>query len=94
MESDETTSPGITEAGDELGQQIANVWGGVLTQLTAQGATRDELLRVSAGVCVNVLSLTSDAMWPDKDAPVPTAEIGASVILSRTVAQLREFVES
>lgn len=94
MESDETTSPGIGEAGDELGQQIANVWGGVLTQLTAQGATRAELLRVSAGVCVNVLGLTADAMWPDKEAPVPVDEIGASVIFSRTVAQLTEFAES
>lgn len=55
-------------------EQIAPMWEAFLGQMTAQGATRTEIMGVALGCAVAVLDSTATALWRDNQVPDLEAE--------------------
>lgn len=69
-------------------EQIAPMWEAFLGQMTAQGATRVEIVQVALGTALAVLGSTSTALWPGGTVPEEEAVLHTHYMLaSRELAQ-------
>ncbi len=81
------------ETEDPAAAQIRMVWKGLLSQFTAQGATRREILQTAASTAATVLEVTAENMWPVgedglAEQEVPDNEVVAYSLFSLTIKEL------
>lgn len=57
---------------DQMGEQ----WRGLIAMMTAQGATRDDIIKLTAATAAAVLVMTATELWPAEQV-VPASEEAA-----------------
>lgn len=65
------TGDGIDQDGlDLVPTQITAVWTSLLSQMTEQGATRQNVLQITVDTAQAIMLSTHDALWPvDQEVP-------------------------
>jgi hypothetical protein len=75
--------------GMDPAEAIAPMWQNFLQGMTAQGASRKDILSMALNTCAVVLDSTASAMWPEGQG-ADTQEEAARILFRNVADSLRE----